>query len=792
MLATLRASAARRGGSLSNLLSGNGARLLHRISLFVAGAAIFSAPNFARGQAPPPPPAGEVVTGDVEGIETLTYGPIHEAFAAPTNPDPTPGPVVPNQPPASIDEEPPALKAEGAIWVGGYWEWDDEAKDFIWISGNWRVPPPGMRWVPSYWVEAAGGWQRVPGFWVSADAGELEYREMPPESLEAGPTGPAPADNYFWIPGTWNYYDTGYRWRTGYWSPYQADWIWCPARWVWTPSGCVYTAGFWDRRVPYRGYFFAPIRFRTPLYLNVGFRYRPWCAVPTSNLFTHLWYRPGWNCYYFGNYYGRGGGFIPWYRCGWGDHRRYYDPIGSWCRTHYRRQGIDYTARMDGWHNHFVRNENLRPPRTWRDQRELIAQADIDVRDSQRILGAELGDLARRDTLPIRLTQLDQRERDALAQVNDQLRDLRAQRVKVETDARARIAGRVPLDGNNSARPGNLPGGRAGADAATRARESLKLQLPQLDDRTAARIDAALGASAGASVGARRPARTLPDVADPGPSGARSPLADRTGRADTGRADPGRTTGSARADEVLQGLRDRGLLPDNQPRTTPRAETPDVPGRGDTPRSTPRGETAPRNGPRGDLPELPRTGPRNIPGVDQSDRVPDVDSPRRVPDMSDRIPRTDIPRTTPRIEIPGVTPRTETPRSTPRVEIPRTTPRGDIPSVTPRSTPRIEIPRGDSTPRSTPRIDIPRVNPRMEVPRSTPRIDVPRSTPRVDIPRTSPRIEIPRGNSGASRSSASPSRSSASAAARSAIESARSSAAARGGAGRASRGRDRD
>ena len=462
-------------------------------------------PNLASGQNPPPPPVpGGVVSGEVEGIETLTHGPLHEAFAAPTNTDPVPGAIVPKQPPANIDEEPPELKAEGALWIPGYWEWDDEMTDFIWISGNWRVPPPGMRWVPSYWVEAEGGWQRVPGFWVSADASDLEYREMPPESLEEGPSGPAPADNYFWIPGTWNYYDTGFRWRTGYWSPYQSDWIWCPARWVWTPRGCIYTAGFWDRRVAVRGWPFAPIRFRTDLYLNPGFRYRPWCAVPTDNLFVHLWFRPRSSCYYFGNYYGHGGGFIPWYRCGWGDNRRYYDPLGSWCRTHYRRQGIDYTARMDQWHDHFNRNENLRPPRTWRDQRDLVARTDIDVRNSQRFLGADLRDLARRDDLPVKLTKLDQRQRDALAQVSTQLQDLRTQRVKIETEGKARVAGRVPLDSDpirpgDLARPDRLPGARAGVDATTRVREDIKLRLPKLDSQTAARIDAALGTSSRAT-----------------------------------------------------------------------------------------------------------------------------------------------------------------------------------------------------------------------------------------------------------------------------------------------------
>ena len=481
--------------------------------------------------------------------------------------------------------------------------------------------------------------------------------------------------------------------------------------------------------MPVRGWCFAPIRFRTPLYLNVGFRYRPWCAVPTDNLFVHLWSRPRSSCYYFGNYYGQGG-FIPWYRCGWGDNRRYYDPLGSWCRTHYRRQGIDYTARMDQWHDHFVRNENLRPPRTWRDQRDLVARTDIDVRDSQRILGADLRDLARRDDLPVKLTKLDQRQRDALAQVNTQLQEFRTQRVKIETEGKARVAGRIPLDGDairpgDLARPNRTPGARAGADATARVREDIKLRLPKLDSQTAARIDAALGAGAGVTAGAPSRSRTLPAAADPGPRGKRGPAGDRTGRTNlpdlpdhsaSDRADPDRSSSSSRADDVLRDLRNRGVIPDIQPRTTPRVDVPD--------------------------------------------RTPRID-----------VPRTETPRTTPKVDVP---------RTTPRLEVPRT-------ESTPRSAPKIDIPQ------VKPKSDVPRNTPRIEVPRTTPRVDIPRVTPRVDIPRTSPRIEVPNGNSGASRSSASPSRSSASAAARNAIESARNSAAAaRGSAGRASRGRDQD
>ena len=80
---------------------------------------------------------------DGSNIEVLTRGPVHEAFAEPISYDPTPGVVMPNEPPAAIEEIPPDERPEGdALWIPGYWQWDNERSDFIWISGIWRDPRP--------------------------------------------------------------------------------------------------------------------------------------------------------------------------------------------------------------------------------------------------------------------------------------------------------------------------------------------------------------------------------------------------------------------------------------------------------------------------------------------------------------------------------------------------------------------------------------------------------------------------------------------------------------------------
>src|SRR5688572_20293364 len=60
-----------------------------------------------------------------EGVEILTRGPVHEAFAETIVFDAEPGVVVPREPPDAIEELPPEQKPEGAKveWIPGYWAW---------------------------------------------------------------------------------------------------------------------------------------------------------------------------------------------------------------------------------------------------------------------------------------------------------------------------------------------------------------------------------------------------------------------------------------------------------------------------------------------------------------------------------------------------------------------------------------------------------------------------------------------------------------------------------------------
>src|SRR5262245_7830562 len=75
-----------------------------------------------------------------EGVEIQARGEIHEAFAQPSIARQRPSPIVRKQPPEPVNELPPDQKPEGdnVQWIPGYWAWDEDRSDFLWVSGTWR------------------------------------------------------------------------------------------------------------------------------------------------------------------------------------------------------------------------------------------------------------------------------------------------------------------------------------------------------------------------------------------------------------------------------------------------------------------------------------------------------------------------------------------------------------------------------------------------------------------------------------------------------------------------------
>jgi hypothetical protein len=307
-----------------------------------------------------------------DAITVLARGPVHEAFAEPAQTNPQPGPVVPKQPPVPVPEIPPDQKpeAENAQWIPGYWAWDADKQDFLWVSGTWRIPPPGRSWVPGHWSQVDGGWQWSPGLWAAAEQESLEYLAPPPDSLENGPSTDAPSEDSLYVPGLWVPRADQYWWRPGFWTVARPGWIWNPASYYWSPSGCIFNEGYWDYPLEDRGVLFAPVSFAAPLWSRPGWCFRPYYAVNVPNLLASFFVRPACSHYFFGDYYAAAylsGGFQPWYAYG----PRFFDPLFSYYRWHFRGD----RAWLAGLRNTYWARRNevwARPPRTLIEQNRLV------------------------------------------------------------------------------------------------------------------------------------------------------------------------------------------------------------------------------------------------------------------------------------------------------------------------------------------------------------------------------------------------------------------------------------
>ena len=311
----------------------------------------------------------EIPSGDVT---VQARGPVHEAYAQPTDSTPQAGPVIPKQPPQPIVEQPPDQKPQGdnIVWIPGYWTWDSDRADFTWVSGFWRVQPPDRKWVPGHWAKEDTGWEWIAGFWAPATQEQVQYLDPPPASLDVGPSTPAPDDNSIYVPGAWRYSSSQYAWRPGYWLDAQPGYVWTPAQYRYTPAGCVFVNGYWDYPLEDRGLLFAPVSFAQPFWSTPGWYYCPRYCVPWDTLLSCFWVRPSWCHYYFGDYYGASYsrlGFQPWFAYG----RRSYDPLFSYYgwehrgdRGWYRGLVNTYQGRLNG--------DLPRLPHTFAEQNTLV------------------------------------------------------------------------------------------------------------------------------------------------------------------------------------------------------------------------------------------------------------------------------------------------------------------------------------------------------------------------------------------------------------------------------------
>lgn len=136
--------------------------------------------------------------------------------------------------------------APSYVWVRGHW--DRTPDSWNWVGGQWVQPPfSNAYWVPGYWQHQRGKflWERA--HWAAADQGYIVNKPVtvPPVYQEPVPVAPAP--NYVWQAGHWEWRGTwvwvpgayvaattpNATWVPGQWVPgIDGTWNWSPAHWT--------------------------------------------------------------------------------------------------------------------------------------------------------------------------------------------------------------------------------------------------------------------------------------------------------------------------------------------------------------------------------------------------------------------------------------------------------------------------------------------------------------------------------------------------------------------------------
>lgn len=378
---------------------------------------------------------------DQPGAQVLTRGPVHEAFAGVVTFNPEPGIVITKAPPEVIEEMPPEERPEGdnVSWIPGYWGWDDERSDFLWVSGTWRALPPGRAWMAGYWGQTPRGHQWISGYWADASVRETTYLPPPPQTVEVGPNIAAPSVDYGWSPGCWVWYQGRYAWQPGYWAQGRADWDWMPAHYVWTPRGYIFVGGYWDYPVQRRGIVFAPVYFESSYYSRRGYVYSPSIVISLGVFTDHLFLRPSYSHYYFGDYYAPSyyqGGFYASFSFQSGRHG--YDPFYSRQRwTH--RQDRDWERRTETSYQYRRDHEASRPPRTYAAQSSISVSISATER-SQMMVAAPIASVAKRTDGGMRFQSVARTERQQISGRGQEVQKSREQRRTLEAKAEAPTA----------------------------------------------------------------------------------------------------------------------------------------------------------------------------------------------------------------------------------------------------------------------------------------------------------------------------------------------------------------
>ncbi|HYD85058.1 MAG TPA: YXWGXW repeat-containing protein [Opitutus sp.] len=71
----------------------------------------------------------------------------------------------PPLPPAAHAESVTARPTDEAVWIPGYWSYEN-GRDYAWVAGHWEIPPSGYRtFQPPEWRRQGDGYVYVRGHW---------------------------------------------------------------------------------------------------------------------------------------------------------------------------------------------------------------------------------------------------------------------------------------------------------------------------------------------------------------------------------------------------------------------------------------------------------------------------------------------------------------------------------------------------------------------------------------------------------------------------------------------------
>ncbi len=184
----------------------------------------------------------------------IENGPVHEAIATIINANLILE-AISTAPPKNIIERIPAQEISNANWISGYWAWSRRLNDYVWVSGVWRVAPPGQQWIDGYWEKFEDGWVWINGFWSSKPLDQINFIKQALPTTPAETIMAAPGEDYFCVPGYWSYepQDKSFVWVGGGWQPFNPDWVLVPAHYVWRHDGYIFIEAFWDWPLEQRG-----------------------------------------------------------------------------------------------------------------------------------------------------------------------------------------------------------------------------------------------------------------------------------------------------------------------------------------------------------------------------------------------------------------------------------------------------------------------------------------------------------------------------------------------------------